>query len=33
MWILIGAILEKSMNNKMVRKIKVGMFATNIYLN
>ena len=30
-WILIRAILEQSMNNKMVSK--VGKFTTNMYLN
>ena len=30
--ILIRAILEQPMNNKMVSKIKVGMSTTDIYL-
>ena len=32
-WFLIHAILEKSMNNKMVNKIYVGMSATDIHLH
>ena len=32
-WILIRAISEQSMNNKMVSKIWVGMSTTYIYLN
>ena len=31
--ILVRAILEQSINNKMVSKIQVGMFTTDIYLH
>ena len=33
MFILIRAILEQSINNKMVSKIEVGMSTTDMYLN